>query len=80
MENEKQGIFLNDNERLLVIFKKLKAYLEKVRPELIDKHLLLHYSKHQDAFMLTMIVGVEWSSYYKKTCFDYFWIREEKFL
>ena len=72
MENEKQGIFLNDNERLLVIFKKLKAYLEKVRPELIDKHLLLRYSKYQDAFMLTMIVGVEWSSYYKKTCFDYF--------
>ena len=41
---EKQGTFLNDNERLLVICKKLKAYLEKVRPELIDKHLLLHYS------------------------------------
>ena len=65
LEKEKQDTFLNDNERLLLICEKIKAYLEEVKPELIFNPLPLHYSKYLDEFMLTMIDGVDWSRYYK---------------
>ena len=63
---EKQGTFLNDKERLLVICDKLKKYLEAVNPELINKSLPLHYSNYLDEFMLKMIEGVDWSGHYKR--------------
>ena len=63
---EKQGTFLNDKERLMVICDKLKAYLEEVHPELINKSLPLHYSNYLDEFMLTLIDGVDWSGRYKR--------------
>ena len=66
LEKEKQLTFLNDNERLLVICEKLKAYLEEVKPELIYKPLPMHYSKYLDEFMLTIIDRVDWSGYYKR--------------
>ena len=66
MAQEKQGTFLNDKERLMVICEKLKEYLEAVNPELIDKSLPLHYSTYLDEFMLTLIDGVDWSGHYKR--------------
>ena len=63
---EKQGTFLNDKERLLVICDKLKKYLEAINPELINKSLPLHYSNYLDEFMLKMIEGVDWSGHYKR--------------
>tara|TARA_B100000029_G_scaffold58660_1_gene52846 strand:- start:52 stop:486 length:435 start_codon:yes stop_codon:yes gene_type:complete len=66
VEQEKQGTFLNDKERLMVICEKLKEYLEAVKPELIDKRLPLHYSSYLDEFMLTLIDGVDWSGHYKR--------------
>ena len=63
---EKQGTFLNDKEKLMVICDKLKAYLEEVYPELINKSLPLHYSNYLDEFMLTLIDGVDWSGHYKR--------------
>ena len=66
VEKEKQGTFLNDKERLMVICAKLKAHLESVNPELIYKRLPVHYSKYLDEFMLTIIDGVDWSGHYKK--------------
>ena len=66
LNEEKQGTFLNDKERLMVICAKLKAYLESVNPELIYKRLPVHYSNYLDEFMLTIIDGVDWSGHYKK--------------
>ena len=66
VEQEKQGTFLNDKERLMVICEKLKEYLEAVKPELINKSLPLHYSNYLDEFMLTLIDGVDWSGHYKR--------------
>ena len=66
VEQEKQGTFLNDKERLLVICKKLKEYLEVVKPELTNKSLPLHYSNYLDEFILTLIDGVDWSGNYKR--------------
>jgi len=66
VEQEKQGTFLNDNEKLMVICEKLKEYLEVVKPELINKSLPLHYSNYLDEFMLTLIDGVDWSGHYKR--------------
>ena len=66
VEQEKQGTFLNDKERLTVICEKLKEYLEAVNPELINKSLPVHYSKYLDEFMLTLIDGVDWSGHYKR--------------
>jgi len=66
VEHEKQGTFLNDKERLMVICEKLKEYLEEVKPELINKSLPLHYSSYLDEFMLTLIDGVDWSGHYKR--------------
>ena len=63
---EKQGTFLNDKERLIVICEKLKKYLEGIKPELINKSLPLHYSNYLDEFMLTLIDGVDWSGHYKR--------------
>ena len=63
---EKQGAFLNDKERLMVICEKLKEYFETVKPELINKSLPLHYSSYLDDFMLTLIDGVDWSGHYKR--------------
>ena len=66
VEQEKQGAFLNDKERLMIICEKLKEYLEAVKPELINKSLPLHYSNYLDEFMLTLIDGVDWSGHYKR--------------
>ena len=66
VEHEKQGTFLNDKERLMIICEKLKEYLEAVKPELINKNLPLHYSNYLDEFMLTLIDGVDWSGHYKR--------------
>ena len=66
VEQEKQGTFLNDKERLMVICEKLKEYLESVKPELINKSLPLNYSNYLDEFMLTLIDGVDWSGHYKR--------------
>ena len=66
VEQEKQGTFLNDKERLIVICERLKEYLEAVKPELINKILPLHYSRYLDEFMLTLIDGVDWSGHYKR--------------
>ena len=66
VEQEKQGTFLNDKERLMVICEKLKEYLEAVKPGLISKSLPLHYSNFLDEFMLTLIDGVDWSGNYKR--------------
>ena len=66
VSEEKQGTFLNDKERLMVICEKLKEYLEAVKPELINKSLPLHYSNYLDEFMLTLIDGVDWSGHYKR--------------
>ena len=66
VEQEKQGTFLNDKERLLVICEKLKDYLESVKPELTNKSLPLHYSNYLDEFILTLIDGVDWSGNYKR--------------
>ena len=66
LEQENQGTFLNDKERLMVICVKLKEYLEEVKPYLIYKSLPLHYSSYLDEFMLTMIDGVDWSGHYKR--------------
>ncbi len=66
VEQEKQGTFLNDKEKLMVICEKLKEYLEAVKPELINKSLPLHYSNYLDEFMLTLIDGVDWSGHYKR--------------
>ena len=66
VEQEKQGTFLNDKERLMIICEKLKEYLEAVKPELIKKILPLHYSNYLDEFMLTLIDGVDWSGHYKR--------------
>ena len=63
---EKQGTFLNDKERLMIICEKLKEYLEAVNPDLINKTLPLHYSSYLDEFMLTLIDGVDWSGHYKR--------------
>ena len=66
VEQEKQGAFLNDKERVMVICGKLKEYLEAVKPELINNNLPLHYSNYLDEFMLTLIDGVDWSGHYKR--------------
>ena len=66
VSQEKQGTFLNDKARLLVICDKLKKYLETVNPELIYKSLPLHYSNYLDEFMFTVIEGVDWSGHYKR--------------
>jgi len=66
LEQEKQGAFLNDKERLMVICEKLKEYLEVVKPDLINKSLPLHYSNYLDEFMLTLMDGVDWSGHYKR--------------
>ena len=66
VEQEKQGTFLNDKERLMVICEKLKEYIEGVKPELINKSLPLHYSNYLDEFILTLIDGVDWSGRYKR--------------
>ena len=66
MEQEKQGAFLNDKERLMVICQKLKEYLEAVNPDLINKTLPLHYSNYLDEFMLPLIDRVDWSGHYKR--------------
>ena len=66
VEQEKQGTFLNDRDKLMVICEKLKEYLEAVKPELINKSLPLHYSKYLDEFLLTLIEGVDWSGHYKR--------------
>ena len=66
VEQEKQGAFLNDKERLMVICEKLKEYIEGVKPEMINKSLPLHYSNYLDEFMLTLIDGVDWSGHYKR--------------
>ena len=66
IEQEKQGTFVDDKEKLLEICNKLKKYLEAVNPELIYKSLPLHYSNYLDEFMLTMIDGVDWSGHYKR--------------
>ena len=66
VEQEKQGTFLNDKERLMAICEKLKEYLEAVKPELVNKSLPLHYSSYFDEFMLTLIDGVNWSGHYKR--------------
>jgi hypothetical protein len=66
VEQEKQGTFLNDKERLIIICDKLKEYLEEVKPEMINKSLPLHYSNYLDEFMLTLIDGVDWSGHYKR--------------
>ena len=63
---EKQGAFLNDKEKLVVICDKLKAYLEDKKPDLIYKSIPLHYSKYFDEFMLTILDGVDWSGYYRR--------------
>jgi len=66
VEQEKQGAFLNDKERLIVTSEKLKEYLKAVKPELINKSLPLHYSSYLDEFMMTLIAGVDWSGHYKR--------------
>ena len=66
VEQEKQGTFLNDKERLMVICGKLKDHLKAVKPELINKSLPLHYSNYLDEFMLALIDGVDWSGHYKR--------------
>ena len=66
VEQEKQGTFLNDKERLMIICEKLKEYLEAVNPDLIKTTLPLHYSNYLDEFMLTLIDGVDWSGHYKR--------------
>ena len=66
VEQEKQGTFLNDKERLMVICEKLKEYLESVKPELINKSLPLHYSSYLDEFKLNLIDGVDCSGHYKR--------------
>ena len=66
VEQEKQGTFLSDKVRLMVICEKLKEYLESIKPELINKSLPLHYSNYLDEFMLTLIDGVNWSGHYKR--------------
>ena len=66
VEQEKQGTFLNDKERLMAICEKLKEYLEAVKPELINKSLPVHYSNYLDEFILTLIDGVDWSGRYKR--------------
>jgi len=66
VEHEKQGTFLTDKERLMIICEKLKEYLEAEKPELINKSLPLHYSNYLDEFMLTLIDGVDWSGHYKR--------------
>ena len=66
VEQEKQGTFLNDKERLIVICEQLKEHLKAVKPELINKSLPLHYSNYLDEFMMTLIDGVDWSGHYKR--------------
>ena len=66
VEQEQQGSFVNDKERLMVICEKLKEHLKAVNPELINKNLPLHYSSYLDEFMLTLIDGVDWSGHYKR--------------
>ena len=66
VEQEKQGTFLNDKERIMLICEKIKGYIESVNPELINKSLPLHYSNYLDEFMLTLIEGVDWSGHYKR--------------
>ena len=66
VEQEKQGSFLNDKERLMVICEKLNEHLKAVKPELIYKKLPLHYSNYLDEFMLALIEGVDWSGHYKR--------------
>ena len=66
VEQEKQGTFLSDKTRLIVICEKLKKYLEAIKPELINKSLPLHYSNYLDDFMLTLIDGFDWSGHYKR--------------
>ena len=66
VEQEKQGSFLNDKERLMVICEKLNEHLKAVKPELIYKRLPLHYSNYLDEFMLNLIDGVDWSGHYKR--------------
>ena len=66
VEQEKQGSFLNDKERLMVICEKLKEHLKAAKPELINKSLPLHYSSYLDEFMLTLIDEVDWSGHYKR--------------
>ncbi len=66
MEQEKQGTFLNDKDRLMLICEKLKEYLEAVEPAMINKSLPLHYSNYLDEFMLTLIDGAYWSGHYKR--------------
>ena len=66
VEQENQGTFLNDKERLMVSCEILKEYLEAIKPQLINKGLPLHYSSYLDEFMLTLIDGVDWSGHYKR--------------
>ena len=66
VEQEKQGTFLSDKERLMVICEKLKEYIEKLKPELINKSLPLHYSSYLDEFMLTLVDGVDWSGRFQR--------------
>ena len=66
VEQDKQGTFLNDKERLMVSCEILKEYLEAIKPELINKGLPLHYSSYLDEFMLTLIDGGDWSGHYKR--------------
>jgi len=66
VEQEKQGTFLNDKDRLMLICEKLKEYLEAVEPAMINKSLPLHYSNYLDEFMLTLIDGADWSGHYKR--------------
>ena len=66
VEQEKQGTFLNDKERIMLICEKIKGYIESVNPELINKSLPLHYSNYLDEFMLTLIDGVDWGGHYKR--------------
>ena len=71
LEEEKQGAFLNDRDRLILICGKLRKYIETVNPELIYKKLPLHYSSFLDEFIMAMIDGADWSGRYKRK--NLFW-------
>ena len=69
LNENKQGSFFDDKERLIRICDKLREYVERVNQDLLNKELPYHYSEFLDEFMLTMIDGVDWSGSYRRKSF-----------
>ena len=69
LNENKQGTFFDDKERLIIICDKLREYVERVNQDLLNKELPYHYSEFLDEFMLTMIDGVDWSGHYRRKSF-----------